>query len=225
MVSVVEVPRNADTDQFLNLSIVDPGHIPVEGEAPPVAVSQADKDFDPNNLSLVEWLTQRGTFHTTLLHREKTLTGRDFIDKCFEEGMTGAKTKVHASTARERMLAHVDPQTGRGMFGPGQPGGDVWDVNDIQGRYSALFTQQKGSLLVASDASSISAMAHVKCGCGAVSFQQLQVVNVKTIGQLLALSNMSDADVASAVSTCRSVTVASVRKWAAAVVAMRAAGV
>ena len=68
MVSVVEVPRNADTDQFLNLSIVDHGHIPVEGEAPPVAVSQADKDFDPNNLSLVEWLTQRGTFHTTLLH-------------------------------------------------------------------------------------------------------------------------------------------------------------
>jgi hypothetical protein len=214
---IVVVSRNADTDQCL-----DPGHIHVAGEAPPVAVSQADKDFDPNDISLVEWLTQRGTFHTTLLHCEKTPTGRDFIDKCFEAGKTGAKTKVHTSTARERRQARADPQTGLDMIGPGQPGDDVWDIKDTQARYSALFTQQKGSLLVASDASSISAMAHAKW---AVRFQRLQVINVKTIAQLLALSNMSDADMASAVSTCRSVTVAAVCKWAAAVVAMRAAGV
>lgn len=174
MVSVVVVPRNQDSDDFQNLKVNDPGHTAVDGEPPPVAVTDADRDFDPNSLSLYDWLTQRGTFHTTALHRDRTAAGQAFVDECFREGLTGLKSKVHASTARERMTDKVDQGTGLDMFGPGCVGGNVWDIKHIQARYSALLSQQKGSSLLAQDSSPVSAMAHAKCGCGAVKFQQLQ---------------------------------------------------
>ena len=91
------------------------------------------------------------------------LSATKFVDKYFNEGASGAKSKVYASTARERMGNAVDPDTGLAMFGPGCIGGEVWDLKDIDARYSALFSKQEGAALLGSDASPIlSIMSYAK---------------------------------------------------------------
>ena len=72
-VSVVTVPRGPAAEEFHNLKYVDVGADDDEPE--PAAVEEADVLFDADVLTFREWATQRGTFHTTALNREKAAVG------------------------------------------------------------------------------------------------------------------------------------------------------
>jgi hypothetical protein len=184
---------------------------------------------------MLEWATQRGAGHTSALPREyrtdatKKAVGTKFVDKHFDEGATGAKGKVQASTVRELMVEAVDPETGLAMFGPGCIGGEVWDLKDINARYSARFSKQKGAALCGNNPSSIETMKEVKCGCGPAESHQLGVIAVNTLGDLLALhacdaslQACDDKVIRSKLAGCRNVTVAAVYRWATALLAARA---
>ena len=223
MVSVVTVHRGPAADEFHNLKYVDIGAD--DDEPAPAVVEEADYMFDADLLTMREWATQRGTFHTTALNREKLPAGEKFVDDCFMEGATGANSKVHASQVRERMVAAQDAATGLDLFGPGHAGGPVWEIKDIASRYAALFNNQKASALLGSDSSPITNMANAKCGCGKQKTQQLQVAGLNTLGDLLALNESTDAEVAIVVSKTRSgITVASIRMWIMSLLERRKGG-
>ena len=68
-------------------------------------------------------------------------------------------------------------------------------------------------------------MASAKCGCGKQKTQQLQVAGILTLGDLLALNQRTDDEVALAVAQTRSrITVDSIRKWSTALLEKRARG-
>ena len=100
----------------------------------------------------------------------------------------------------------------------------MWDLKDINSRYSARFSKQKGAALYGNNASPIETMKEVKCGCGPAKSHQLGVIAVNnTLGDLLALQACDDKLIGSKVSGCCNVTVAAVHRWATALLAARAA--
>ena len=226
-VCVVMVARDAAALDFQKLEYFDAG--PAAEEPLLEEADAADCEFNPDSLTMREWATQRGTAHTTALSREyrtdaiKKAVGTKFVDKHFDEGATGAKGKVQASTVRELMVEAVDPETGLAMFGPGCIGGEVWDLKDINSRYSARFSKQKGAALYGNNASPIETMKEVKCGCGPAKSHQLGMIAVNTLGDLLALHACDDKLIGSKVAGCCNVTVATVHRWATALLAARAA--
>ena len=101
----------------------------------------------------------------------------------------------------------------------------MWEIKDIASRYAALFNNQKASALLGSDSSPITNMANAKCGCGKQKTQQLQVAGLNTLGDLLALNESTDAEVALVVSKTRSgITVASIRMWIMSLLERRKGG-
>ena len=225
-VCVVIVERGVAALEFKKLEYVDAG--PAADEPLLEEADAADREFNPDSLTMREWATQRGAGHTSALPREyrtdatKKAVGTKFVDKHFDEGATGAKGKVQASTVRELMVEAVDPETGLAMFGPGCIGGEVWDLKDINARYSARFSKQKGAALYGNNASSIETMKEVKCGCGPAKSHQLGVIAVNTLGDLLALHACDDKVIGSKLAGCRNVTVAAVHRWATKLLAARA---
>jgi hypothetical protein len=120
-------------------------------DEPLLEADAADREFNPDSLTMREWATQRGASHTSALPREyrtdatKRAVGTKFVDKHFDEGATGAKGKRALCKSSWWRLS-IQKQ-GLAMFGPGCIGGEVWDLKDINARYNARFSKQKVAAL------------------------------------------------------------------------------
>lgn len=186
VVCSVKVPRNDASKTFASFEWKVDGR---RKRVPRKAWPELD------SMDLLEWARTPGMAWITRIKQnlsaEQTLKSKAFVDACFMEGAKGGQ-KVNPDDCIKRMENDKDAD-GISRWGADAECGPVWDRIKVANRYSVLANGQNAASKLTDDKSAIAFMNSVRCGCGKQKQDILQMLGIKTLGDLLKVAEEDSA--------------------------------